>query len=268
VRLLDETDSPIWTFVSRDGRTLLFNSRRSGSSNLWLTSLAAGSTPRQMTAVAGSTLTHSSLSPDGTRAAFVSFASGTASIWSQNVDGSELRQLTKDDAADSWPVWSPDGRRIVYTSTRHGAQETRVMAADGTGNEKLIDGFFRGDWIEQPDGTGTWIVTSDGNRGVRLIDTEERRVIWETQLPSGGLSLPVFSPDARRISVPFQEARDRYAIQVLDVASGKGETLVRLSFNINFRAAWTDEGTALIVNRLDAVSHVVLFDRFWDDTVR
>jgi len=74
----------------------------------------------------------------------------------------------------------------------------------------------------------------------------------------------MFSPDGRRISVPFQEARDHYAINVLDVGIGNGHLVARLPFNVNFRAAWTDNGTALIVNRQENISHIVLFDRFWE----
>jgi hypothetical protein len=30
-----------------------------------------------------------------------------------------------------------------------------------------------------------------------------------------------------------------------------------------FRAGWTDEGRAVVVNRSDEVSHIVMFDHFW-----
>ena len=35
VRLLDPSLDPMWTYVTRDGRTLLFNSALVGSRNLW-----------------------------------------------------------------------------------------------------------------------------------------------------------------------------------------------------------------------------------------
>ena len=55
------------------------------------------------------------------------------------------------EAEESWPVCSPDGRSIVYSSLR-GAQETWRVPADGGRAEKLIDGFFRGDWVTSPEG--------------------------------------------------------------------------------------------------------------------
>lgn len=39
---------------------------------------------------------------------------------------------------------------------------------------------------------------------------------------------------------------------------------VTLPFHVVFRAAWIDDGPALIVNRQDAIQHIVLFDRFWE----
>jgi hypothetical protein len=39
--------------------------------------------------------------------------------------------------------------------------------------------------------------------------------------------------------------------------------VARLPFNIAFLASWVDNDTAVIVNRQDTVSHIVLFDRFW-----
>ena len=44
-------------------------------------------------------------SPDGSQMAFVSNRSGTPEIWAVNMDGSNLRQLTKNDALVRFPVW-------------------------------------------------------------------------------------------------------------------------------------------------------------------
>jgi dipeptidyl aminopeptidase/acylaminoacyl peptidase len=118
-----------------------------------------------------------------------SFAGGASDIWTQNIDGTELHQLTKDRAADSWPVWSPDGRSIAFTSVRDGAQQTWVVPSDGGASQKLIDGFFRGDWIEKPEGAGTWIVTSNNSSRVRLIDVEKRIALWEERVPNADLPL-------------------------------------------------------------------------------
>jgi len=263
VRLIDSVLAPMWTFVSRDGRTVLFNSPATGSRNLWTLTLDGSSRPRQITAVPADAIAHSSLSPDGKRVAFISFATGNSDVWTQDIDGSNVRQLTNDPAADAWPVWSPDGKQIVFTSARNGVYETRIVSSDGGAVRKLVDGFFRGDWIRKPAGEGTVLVTSDGNGTIRLVDPERRTIIWETRVPGSAVALPMFSPDGRSISVVVQEGRDHCAIQSLDTATGKGRLVARLPFNVIFRASWADNGNALIVNRDDTQSHIVLFDRFW-----
>ena len=73
----------------------------------------------------------------------------------------------------------------------------------------------------------------------------------------------MFSPDGRSISAPFQEARDHDAIKVFETATGKSRLAVRLPFHVLFRANWIDNAHALIVNRTETVSHIVMFDHFW-----
>ena len=81
------------------------------------------------------------------------------------------------------------------------------------------------------------------------------------------------SPDRRSISVVVQETRQLQignrgasadAVTIVDVATRKQRIAARLPFRIVFRAAWADNGTALIVNRNDFMSHIVMFDRFWE----
>ncbi len=265
VRLIDRAVDPMWIFVSRDGRTLLFNSSLTGGRNLWTMPLDRSAPPRQITATAGNAVTHSSLSPDGSRVAFASSVTGYSDIWVQNIDGSDPRQLTNDEAADSWPVWSPDGRWIAFTSTRESRRETWRVPSAGGSPEKIIDGFFRGDWVPQPTGSGTWIVTSDGVDGIRLLDVERRSIVWQTRLGQARYSLPLFSPDRKSISIPIPETRDRDVVLIVDAATGKPRVGARFSepFSIFFRASWVDDGKAVVVNRYETTSHVVLFDRFW-----
>jgi serine/threonine protein kinase len=261
VRLLPSTQDPMWTYVTRDGHTLLFNNALVGSRNLWMMPLDGSMTSRQITAVAGDAVMHSSLSPDGTHVAFVSNTTGNADIWVQNVDGSDLRQLMNDTAADVWPTWSPDGLWIMYGSLRDGQWETRRVLASGGAPEKVVDGFFRGDWISKADGTGTWIVTSNIAGGLRLVDVDRRTVLWEDRKP--GNAMPMFSADGRSVSIPYQESRDRDAIWVYDVATGKGGVAVRFAepFQIVFRASWVDNDRAFVVNRTQTISHIAMVDK-------
>ena len=54
-----------------------------------------------------------------------------------NADGSGQRNLTRHPGHDSAPAWSPDGRKIAFTTKRDGNFEVYVMNADGSGQQNL-----------------------------------------------------------------------------------------------------------------------------------
>ena len=103
------------------------------------------------------------LSPDGTRVA-LTIRDQEQDIWIWDLAReSPLRRLTFDPAIDQAPVWTPDGRRIVFASLRAGAANLFMQAADGTGVvERLTMGADDQTpaWVA-PDGTGIvgWVVT-------------------------------------------------------------------------------------------------------------
>ena len=74
--------------------------------------------------------------PDG-RIGFISDRDGDYEIYLMNSDGSDVTQLTHNEAYEGTPIWSPDGRRIVFTSYRDGNTEIYVMNSDGSGVTRL-----------------------------------------------------------------------------------------------------------------------------------
>jgi TolB protein len=49
-----------------------------------------------------------------------------------SLDGSGLSQVTGDAAANFYPSWSPDGRRVAFSSNRDGDWDIFVMDIDGS----------------------------------------------------------------------------------------------------------------------------------------
>ena len=62
-----------------------------------------------------------SLSADGQSMVFVREDNGNFDLWQQNIDGSNLKRLTKNTFADLEPALSPDGKRVVFISNRDAA---------------------------------------------------------------------------------------------------------------------------------------------------
>ena len=60
-------------------------------------------------------------------------------IYVMNADGSGVTRLTADRASNNNPSWSPDGKRIAFTSFRDGYRAIYVMNVDGSGVTPLIN---------------------------------------------------------------------------------------------------------------------------------
>ena len=99
---------------------------------------------------------HPRLSPDGTRVA-LTIHDQEHDVWIWDLAReTPLTRLTFDPAVDERPVWTPDGRRIVFASERAGVSNLFMQAADGTGVvERLTTGpDMQGPSFVAPDGTG------------------------------------------------------------------------------------------------------------------
>jgi Tol biopolymer transport system component len=61
-------------------------------------------------------------------------------IFIMRIDGSEPRDLTDDEFRHYWPRWSPDGKRISFSSRRTGNYELWSINRDGSGLQQLTHG--------------------------------------------------------------------------------------------------------------------------------
>jgi len=65
------------------------------------------------------------ISPDGKRVVFVREVHGNYDLWMQNLDGSDLVQLTSTDYGEYEPSFSPDGQAIAFVSNRDSGGNVR-----------------------------------------------------------------------------------------------------------------------------------------------
>ena len=79
---------------------------------------------------------------------------GNWDIYSMDVDGNNLLQLSDHPASDKAPACSPDGRRIAFISERGLTSDLYVMDSDGNNVIRLTrDNFFEARASWSPDGT-------------------------------------------------------------------------------------------------------------------
>src|SRR6266704_1358836 len=136
--------------VSPDGRTIVFTSLRDGDLDIY-TMGVDGRDVRRLTTTLGYDggpffspdgklivyrAYHPSTPPDSRRIIFASNYPSPASehfdLYAVNVDGTGLERITTDNTFNAFPMFSPDGRRLVWASNRTGKvpHETNIFVAD------------------------------------------------------------------------------------------------------------------------------------------
>jgi Tol biopolymer transport system component len=80
----------------------------------------------------------SSVSPDGRQVAFFSIGEQQEDLFIGSPDGT-TRRVTDDAGRDRAPVFTPDGRSLVFYSNRDGQWRPWIIGTDGGGLRKLVD---------------------------------------------------------------------------------------------------------------------------------
>ncbi len=188
---------------SPDGRSIAFNSDRTGEMNIWIRNPAGDE--RQITFGAGGDY-QPTWSPDGKSVVFFSARGGNTDIWLGRLDDTTLTRLTDDPALDINPFFSPDGRQIAFVSDRSGRSEVWIMNADGSAERQLAS---VGCW-------GHFMIWTRDSRAIVFRGERERQLqIYRVDVADGRLTpMPAVSSGGHMSFSPGQAL-------ILDVSSHK-----------------------------------------------
>ncbi len=164
-------------------------------------------------------------SPDGKSLAYVSFESGKAVVWVQNVATGERHVVANFRGSNSAPAWSPDGSALAVTLSRDGNSQIYLMDPRG-GNLRRVTQSSAIDTepVFAPDGKSIYFVSDRGCSPqiyrVPVAGGSPERVTF-----TGSYNIsPAISPDGKTLAYINRNAGE-FKVTTLDLASGTVRTL-------------------------------------------
>ena len=208
----------------------------------------------------------------------IAFQRNSYTIYVENPDGTDRRFLTSNGSYN--PSWSPDAKKIAFTSIRDGNQEIYVMNANGSSQTRLTSNSV-------PDSGPTWspdgkkiafthnydiyVMNADGSNqtplmtnsandyepswspdGKKIAFTTDRDGLAKVYLMNSdgsgqdalsglGFASPNWSPDAKKIAFVEGAQNDIYVINV----NGTGLTKLTNSPGRDAFPSWSPDGTKI-----------------------
>ena len=165
------------------------------------------------------------LAPDGKTVALdkTDEESTNADVFTYDIQRDAMRRLTFNPAIDAMPIWSPDGTRILFASSRNQKFDLFVKNADGGQEEKLLDFHDAEQGDKYP---------YDWSRDGKYILYTPAAELWVATFPElkarvflvapGIIRNAQFSPDGKWVAYASNES-GRFEIYVTSFPAAEGK---------------------------------------------
>ena len=198
------------------------------------------------------------LSPDGRTLAMGTQMANNSDIWLMDVASGRFDRLTFEITEDETPVWSPDGRRIAYSSAWVGQHRRVFVKTLGSAEPaRLVYTGKRHLHLTSWSPDGRWLALqeySPRSTDVWLLDLADTTRLVPVATTAAAEEQAVFSPDGRWLAYSSDESgrREVYAVSL----PGLGRTQ-QVSREGGVLPRWSASGAELF-----------FFDRYYGESGR
>jgi len=212
-------------------------------------------------------------SPDGKRLALEIFDGKRRDIWVYEWERDTLTRLTFAGETNSFPIWTPDGQRIVYSSVEKGGTfNLWWIRADGAGNAQRLtenkNSQSVGSW--RPDGKvlAFYQVNPSTSGDIMTLPIEgDEKSGWKPGEPKPFVNsafteaYPAFSPDGRWLAYMSNESGNpEVYVRPFPGPGGKWQ----VSTGGGGQPKWSRNGKELFYRTEDSKIMVVTYTAFGD----
>lgn len=193
-----------------------------------------------------------------TKIAYVRKVNGEKQIFTMDMDGKSVSQITSGGGLNLLPSFSADGSSILYTSYRYDNPDLFEIGAEGGAFKRISrrPGLNTGAKVSPDNDTIALTLSQDGNSELYLIDRRGDIVKRLTQ--SWGIDTsPAWSPDGKKIAFVSSRAGNPH-IYLLDIQSGDTK---RLTFQgtYNQTPAFSPRGDIIAFTARDEFNRFDIF---------
>jgi len=264
---------------SRDGRSILCTIENETDGTLQLAVLASsGGDPRIVATIpAADWAPYPQFSPDGKLIVGARTIKGNLDIYMWSVDGSQEVRLTEHPANDGSPLWSPDGKFIVFTSDREKTNDLWALPMRGTKADgppvRIKRNMGKSTWVTDFTHSGklTMLMVGEGTAGdLFILPVDPLTVEAQGQfLPFARYATDhsslSFSPDGKRVA--YMSRKGEISLPRIFISSGKEreDEEVRTPNYYVPNIEWSRDGQSLIFPGWDPEGRLGIFRVFLED---